>query len=52
MTKTWCVRSCHKSNKNNKIEYEKMNPKTHKLVKIIKGASSFCGRNKSQSFTN
>ena len=52
MTKTWCVGGKHKSNTNNIIEYEKpMNPKTKKLVKIIKGACSICGRNKSQIFT-
>ena len=30
---------------------EKVNPKTIKLLKIIKGKSDICGRNKSQSFT-
>ena len=52
MTKTWCVGGKQYSNTYNKIEYEKINPKTKKLVKIIKGTSSICGRNKSQIFTN
>ena len=41
----------HKSKTNNIIEYEKVNPKTKKLVKIMKGKCSICGRNKSQVFT-
>ena len=28
-----------------------MNPRAEKLVKIIKGTCSLCGRNKSQIFT-
>ena len=28
-----------------------MNPKTKKVVKVIKGTCSICGRNKSQIFT-
>ena len=51
MTKTWCVGGRHKSNPNNIIEYEKFNPKTKKIVEIIKGTCSICGRNKSQIFT-
>ena len=31
----------------NQNVYEKVNPKTKKLVKIIKGTCSICGRNKS-----
>ena len=34
------------------MEKEKLNPKTKKLVKIIEGIRSICGRNKSQIFTN
>ena len=48
MTKTWCVGEKHKSITNYIIEYEKVNPKTKKLGKIIKGTCSICGRNKSQ----
>ena len=51
MTKTWCVGGRHMSNTKNNIEFEKLNPKTKKLVKIIKGRCSFCGRTKFQVFT-
>ena len=51
MTKTWCVGGRHYSDTVNKNVYEKFNPKTKKLVKIIKGTCSICGRNKSQTFT-
>ena len=51
MTKTWCVGGKHYSNTNSKTQYEKVNPKNKKLVKIIKGTCSFCGRNKSQIFS-
>ena len=51
MTETWCVGGRHKSNTNKKTHYEKVNPKTKELVKIIKGNCSICGRNKSQNFT-
>ena len=51
MTKTWCVGGKHYSNTNNITQYEKLNPKTEKLVKIIKGICSVCKRNKSQIFT-
>ena len=51
MTKTWCVGGRHKSDTNNNVEYEKVNPRTKKLVKVIKGSCSLCGRNKSQIFT-
>ena len=39
------------SNTNNITQYQKVNPKTKKLVKIIKGTCSICGRKKSQIFT-
>ena len=51
MTKTWCVGGEHYCNTIEKIKYEKRNPKTKKLVKIIEGICSICGRNKSQIFT-
>ena len=50
MTKTWCVGGRHMSNTNNIVVYEKVNPKTEKLVKIIKGTCTICRRNKSQIF--
>ena len=51
MKKTWCFGGRHMSNTNNIIQYEKTNPKTKKLVKIIKSTCSICARNKSQIFT-
>ena len=51
MAKTWCVGGKHFSNTNNITQYEKVNPKTKKLVKIVKGTCSVSGRNKSQTFT-
>ena len=36
MIKTWCVGGKQYSNTNNVIQYEKINPRTEKLVKIIK----------------
>ena len=51
MTKTWCVGGRHQSNTSNITQYEKKNPKTKKLVKIIKGTCSIRGPNKSQVFT-
>ena len=51
MTKTYCLGVCHYSNTNNIVEYEKVNPRTKKLVKVIKGICDICGRNKSQIFT-
>ena len=51
MTKTWCVGGRHKSDTNNIIEYEKVNPRTKKLVKVIKGTCNIYGRVKSKIFT-
>ena len=51
MAKTYCSGGRHMSITNKIVEYEKVNPKTKKLVKIIKGGCSVCGRNKSQIFT-
>ena len=51
MTKTWCVGGKHYSDTNNISQYEKVNPKTKRLVKIIKGSCNICGRNKSQIYT-
>ena len=50
MVKTWCVGGRHYSDTINRIEFEKVNPETIELVKIIKGTCSICGRNKSQIF--
>ena len=35
----------------NITQYEKRNPKTEKLVEVIKSNCSVCGRNKCQVFT-
>ena len=51
MTKTWCLGGQHYSNTDNISQYEKVNPKTEELVKIIKGTCTICGRKKSQIFT-
>ena len=51
MTKTWCVGGKHYSNTNNITQYEKVNPRTKRLIKIVKGSCSVCRRNKSQIFT-
>ena len=50
-TKTWCVDGRHYNDTKNILEYEKVNPKTQKLVEIIKDSCSICGRKKSQLFT-
>ena len=51
MIKTYCLGGRHISNTDNIVEYEKVNSKIKKLVKIIKGTCSICGRNKSKIFT-
>ena len=51
MTKTWCVEGRHKSITNNIVKHEKVNPRTKKLVKVIKSTCSVCGLNKNQIFT-
>ena len=51
MTLSWCVGGKHKSKTINQNVYEKVNPRTKKLVKVVKGNCSICGRNKSQIFT-
>ena len=50
MAKTYCLGGRHMSNANNITQYEKVNPRTKKLVKIIEGTYS-CNRNKSQIFS-
>ena len=51
MTKTWCAGGRHYSESINQNVFEKVNPKTKKVVKIIKGTCIICGRTKSQIFT-
>ena len=48
MSKTYCLGGRHMSNTNNLVEYEKLNPRTKRLVKIVKGVCSICRRNKSK----
>ena len=52
MTKTYCLGGRHMSNTNTIVEHEKVNLRIKKLVQIIKGTCSICGRNKSQVFSN
>ena len=47
---SYCLGGRHYSRTVDEKVYEKVNPKTKKLVENIKGACSICGRNKSQSF--
>ena len=51
MKKTCCVGGKHYNNTNSLFQYEKVNPETQKLVKIIKGNCNVCARNKSQILT-
>ena len=51
MSNSWSVGIKQYSNTIISIEYEKVNPKTKKLVKIIKRNCDICGRNKSQNIT-
>ena len=48
---SYCLGGRHFSLTLNQNVYEKVNPRTKKLVEIIKGTCSICGRNKSQIFT-
>ena len=51
MTKTWCVGGRLYSNTNNITQYEIINPKTKRVVKIVKGTCSICDHIKTQIFT-
>ena len=48
---SYCLGGRQFSQTGNENVYEKMNPRTKKLVKIIKRTCTICGRNKSQIFT-
>ena len=48
---TYCLGGRHYSKTINIFKYKKVHPRTEKLVKVIKGNCSNCGRNKSQIFT-
>ena len=51
MTKTCCVGGRHYSNTNKIVEFEKVNPKTKKLLRLNRGTCSTFGRNKSRIFS-
>ena len=51
MTKTWCLGGRHYSNTNKITEYEKVNTRNKKLVKVIKGTCNICGRAKNLTFS-
>ena len=48
---SYCLRGRQYSRILNQNENEKVNPKSHRIVKGIKGKCSVFGRNKSQVFT-
>ena len=48
---SYCLGGRHYSQTLNQTISEKANPKTHKIVKVIKGKCSICSRNKSQILT-
>ena len=51
MKQTYCLGRQHCSITNDKTQYEKVNPRTKKFFKNIKGTCSICGHSKSQIFT-
>ena len=51
MTKTWSVFGRNYSNIKNKIDFEKVKPRTKKLVKVIKGKCGMCDGDNSLTFT-
>ena len=48
---SYCLGGRHYSQTVDKNIFEKFNPRTKKLAKIIKGNCDICGRNKSHIFT-
>ena len=48
MTVSYCLGGRHYSNTINQNVIEKVNPKTKKIIKVIRGQCEICGRNKSQ----
>ena len=52
MTLTWRVGGRHKNKSINQNIYANLNPKTEKIVEIIKGKCDSCRRNKSQFITH
>ena len=50
-TKIWRVGGRHHTETMKQNVYENLNPKTQKLVKVIKGKCDICGRGKPQTFS-
>ena len=50
MTKKWWVGGRYRSERKNPIVYEKVNPETNKMVKVITGFCCVCGSKKTQVF--
>ena len=48
---SYCFGGGHYSQTLNQNVFEKVNPRTKKLVKIIKGTCNICGRAERQIFT-
>ena len=48
---SYCIGGRHFSNTINEIKTEKVNPKTNKLIVVIRGKRSICNRNKSKILT-
>ena len=51
MSETYCVGGRHYSQTINERKTEKINPKTNKIITIIRGQCVICGRNKSMILT-
>ena len=49
--KTYCTGGRHFSETRNEIRYDKINPRTKRVVLVIKGKCSICGRNKSRIYS-
>ena len=51
MTKTYCVACRAKTKSINEYTNEKINPRTKKIIQIIRGQCEICNRNKSMILT-
>ena len=51
MSETYCVGGRHYSPTINETKTEKINPRTNKLIIIMKGNCAICNRNKSKILT-
>ena len=50
-TKTYCVGARHFSETLNEVRYYKINPRTKRVVLVIRGKCNICGRNKSRIYS-